>query len=130
MRNADVTESKTSQIINCKNPGSCAVIAVEDDPLLAMVIEIDLTSAGIHFCAASDGFQALDLIKSHHPKVLLLDVSIPGMSGFELIEVLNRTRRLVTSAACMSLFTPRTIFQRPRERAYNSAKRCFLQKRK
>ena len=77
------------QMQKCKNPGSCHVIVVEDDPLLTMVIEFDLTHAGIHFCNASNGLEALDLIKSHQLKVLLLDISIPGLSGFEVIEALR-----------------------------------------
>ncbi len=73
----------------CKNPNLCYVIAVEDDPLLKIVMELDLTKAGINFCSASDGHQAFELIKSHRPKVLLLDISLPGMSGFEIIEALR-----------------------------------------
>ncbi len=73
----------------CKNPGNCSVILVEDDRLLQMVLAIQLEATSINFCAASDGHQALALIRSHHPKVLLLDISLPGLSGFEIIEAIR-----------------------------------------
>jgi len=75
---------------SCKNPGSCPVIIVEDDLLLRKILTIQLEAAAIKFCAASDGHQALALIRSHHPKVLVLDISLPGLSGFEIIEILKQ----------------------------------------
>jgi CheY-like chemotaxis protein len=74
----------------CKNPGECFVVLVEDDVLLRMVLTIQLESTSINFCAASDGYEALALIRTHHPKVLLLDVSLPGLSGFEVVEAMRQ----------------------------------------
>jgi CheY-like chemotaxis protein len=50
---------------------------------------MQLEGAGIKFCAARDGFQALELIKSHRPKILILDISLPGLNGYELIEAIR-----------------------------------------
>ncbi len=78
----------------CKNPGNCDVILVEDDPTLKLVMGMQLKSEDINFCSCSDGYTALELIRSHHPRVLLLDVSLPGMSGFELVEKLRQDPEL------------------------------------
>jgi CheY-like chemotaxis protein len=74
----------------CKNPGCCSVILVEDDALLQVVLAMQLERAAINFCSASNGHQALALIKSHHPKVLILDISMPGLSGFEVVEAIRQ----------------------------------------
>lgn len=66
------------------------MVVVEDDLALRTVLSMQLAAAEINFCAASNGHQALALIKSHHPKVLLLDISMPGLSGFEIIEALKK----------------------------------------
>ena len=78
----------------CKNSGSCWVIVVEDDLLLRTVLAMQLEKAAINCCTASNGHQAMALIKSHHPKVLLLDISMPGLSGFEVIEAMRKDPNL------------------------------------
>ncbi len=74
----------------CKNPGNCKVVLVEDDPMLATVLAMQMKAAGINFCAASDGHRALNLIHLHRPRVLMLDLTIPGLNGFEIVESLRR----------------------------------------
>jgi len=74
----------------CKTPGQCDVVVIEDDKLLAMVLAMQLETAGINFCAGSDGHQALALMKAHHPKILLLDVTLPGLSGFDVVEAIRQ----------------------------------------
>lgn len=74
----------------CENPGNCKVVLVEDDPMLATVLAMQMQAAGINFCAASDGHQALSLIHLHCPQVLILDLTIPGLNGFEIVESLRR----------------------------------------
>lgn len=46
----------------------------------------------IDFIAAADGESALDLIEQYHPKVVLMDIGLPGISGIET------TRRIKTKA--------------------------------
>ncbi len=76
--------------LSCQNPGTCQVILIEDDPLLLVVLAMQLQNAGINFCSASNGYDALTLVKSHRPKILLLDVSIPGLTGFEVVDAIRR----------------------------------------
>jgi CheY-like chemotaxis protein len=82
-------EKIAGQSNQCKNPGDCRVILVEDDAMLALVLSSELETAGIKFCAATDGLEALELIRSHRPDVLLLDISMPGLNGFQLIEAIR-----------------------------------------
>jgi len=75
---------------SCKNPGSCSVLVVEDDFLLRKILTLQLEKAAINFCSASNGHEALTLIRAHHPKVLILDIAMPGLSGFEVIEAMKQ----------------------------------------
>jgi CheY-like chemotaxis protein len=82
-------EKIAGQSNQCKNPGDCRVILVEDDAMLALVLSSELETAGIKFCAATNGLEALELIRSHRPDLLLLDITMPGLSGYELIQVIR-----------------------------------------
>ncbi|MFA6212614.1 MAG: response regulator [Candidatus Obscuribacterales bacterium] len=73
----------------CSEPMNCKVILVEDDLLLQTVLGMQMRIAGIKFCAASEGNEALRMIRSHCPEVLVLDVSLPGLTGFEIVESLR-----------------------------------------
>ncbi len=73
----------------CEHPGNCNIVLVEDDEMLSMVMSMQLEAAGFNFCAAADGYQALSLIRSHKPKIVLLDVTMPGLNGFELIDIVR-----------------------------------------
>jgi len=73
----------------CQNPGNCKVLLIEDDNLLSIVLSMQLESAGFNFCTAANGHQALSLLRSHRPRVLVLDISLPGLTGFQLIEKLQ-----------------------------------------
>lgn len=62
---------------------------VEDDLLLLKVIGFQLKEAEIDFRAASEGHEALNLIRLHRPDVLILDLTIPGLNGFEIVKALH-----------------------------------------
>lgn len=80
-------DTATSEL--CSEPMNCKVVLVEDDLLLQTVLAVQMRVAGIKFCAASEGNQALRMIRSHCPEVLVLDLSLPGLSGFEIVESLR-----------------------------------------
>jgi DNA-binding NarL/FixJ family response regulator len=49
-----------------------------------------LTAEGFDVAAeAADGEEALDAVREHRPDVVLLDVQLPGMDGFEIAELLS-----------------------------------------
>jgi two-component system, cell cycle response regulator DivK len=47
---------------------------------------------GLRATSASNGTQALDLVRAHVPDVLVLDVGMPGMSGWEVLRALKKDR--------------------------------------
>lgn len=68
------------------------IVLVEDDELLAIAIKTELVSNGFIVQHASDGLEALNLIEQTNPDLLLLDVSVPQLNAFGIVERLRNTR--------------------------------------
>jgi len=62
------------------------VVIIEDDTNLRETLEYIFRAEHIRAMAAADGMAGLALIRKHRPKVVLLDMYLPHMSGFELID--------------------------------------------
>lgn len=61
-----------------------AVLVVDDDPLNLSVMHTALNSAGYMTYAANSGYQALNMTSDIKPDLVLLDVVMPGIDGFEV----------------------------------------------
>ena len=66
------------------------VLLVEDDPVLTRVLRDNLTYEGFDVTSVADGLQAQSLERELSPDLVLLDVNLPGCSGFELCELWRR----------------------------------------
>lgn len=66
------------------------LLLVEDEPDTRSLLAQIFTLRGFHVRSAEDGFAALHLIRSSVPDILLSDLNMPGMSGFELLSVVRR----------------------------------------
>jgi DNA-binding response OmpR family regulator len=62
------------------------VLLVEDDPVLTRVLRDNLTFEGFDVRSAADGNQAQALARDFAPDLVLLDVNLPGQSGFDVCE--------------------------------------------
>ena len=65
------------------------VLIVEDDPALGRVIELVLRDAGYAVVSATDGREALDRVEEGLPGVVLLDMKMPVMDGWEFASELR-----------------------------------------
>ena len=70
------------------------VLLVDDEPAILKVLSIKLRISGYDVVTASSGKEALDVISSAYPDVMLLDVVMPGMDGFEVLEKLRTSSEL------------------------------------
>lgn len=66
------------------------VLVVDDSPLNLKLMRAILTAAGYQVSEALSGETALELMRSEKPAAMLLDVSMPGMTGFEVCELIRR----------------------------------------
>ena len=69
------------------------ILLVEDSPISQTVLRDMLEGLGHHVTLASNGRQALTMAKSEKPDLILLDVLMPGMDGFELSKKLKEDQR-------------------------------------
>ena len=73
--------------------GAKTVLVVEDDESISMGLEMNLTAEGYHVLVAADGEEGLDLARKGEIDLLILDVMLPRLNGFELLRVLRNERR-------------------------------------
>src|SRR5262249_54679477 len=62
------------------------ILCIEDDDETAALIAEELTERGFEVSVARDGRAGFAAILKHDPDLVLSDISMPGMSGFELLE--------------------------------------------
>jgi CheY-like chemotaxis protein len=81
-----------------KSPENNTDIAVvEDDAFTLKAIEEKFRISGIKPITFADGISALEYLKNHNPKVVLLDIMLPGMNGLDVLEALRKEGRLKDS---------------------------------
>lgn len=69
-------------------------LVVEDDDMAAELIRAQLAAEGIEVLRARSAEAALDLAAVHRPDLFTVDILLPGMDGWELLERLKRDERL------------------------------------
>ena len=70
---------------NSFNSGKDATVLVcDDDPTYLLLMEETLSSDNLDVITAGNGVEALKLFLSHEPDIVLLDVHMPMLSGFEV----------------------------------------------
>lgn len=65
------------------------VLVADDEPNIVLSLEFLMEQAGFEVVTAEDGEQALARVNDAHPDLLLLDISLPGISGFDVLEQLR-----------------------------------------
>jgi PAS domain S-box-containing protein len=65
------------------------VLLIDDEPANLAVLSVYLEGAGLHVLVARDGESGLDQARYAQPDLILLDVSLPGMDGFEICRCLK-----------------------------------------
>lgn len=70
------------------------ILVVDDVPANIKLLEAKLTSEYYDVIPASDGFEAIAKAKAHKPDLILLDVMMPGMDGFETCTKLKKDAEL------------------------------------
>jgi len=66
------------------------LLVVEDDPAMLIAFQDVLKGAGFEVLSASNGEAALELLGHTQPALILSDISMPIMDGYELFEAVRR----------------------------------------
>jgi DNA-binding response OmpR family regulator len=72
------------------------ILVVEDDPSLSLVLKITLQAYGFDVQCAHTGAQALTLIEQSCPTLIMLDVTLPDMDAFQIVQRLRGDIRFAT----------------------------------
>ncbi len=67
------------------------ILLVEDDDALANVYMIRLEAEGFEIRRVANGEDALAVAQEYHPDLILLDVMMPKVSGFDVLDILRNT---------------------------------------
>ncbi|MCA1772067.1 MAG: response regulator [Halomonas sp.] len=67
------------------------VLVVDDEPNILISLEFLMQQAGFDVVTAEDGEQALAHVQQTKPDLVLLDISLPGISGFDVLERLRQS---------------------------------------
>ncbi len=79
-------------LTNCRKAGAkVRVLVVDDDPYIAELIAVgfNLQWREIEVLGAQDGKTALDMVEQKHPDMVLLDITLPGINGYETLRQLR-----------------------------------------
>jgi CheY-like chemotaxis protein len=69
------------------------VLLIDDDDALRLLCSVSLRALGIEVIEAENGERGLELVRRERPDLVLLDVSMPGLDGFEVGEIVRRHRK-------------------------------------
>jgi two-component system OmpR family response regulator len=70
------------------------IMIVDDEPGVRALLNDTLRIAGFETVEATDGMSALTLLRTHKPDLLVIDINMPLMDGFELVERLRTNNDL------------------------------------
>lgn len=65
------------------------ILIADDEPDILEILDFNLTAEGYQVVKAFNGNEALDLAKSFDPDLIILDVMMPGKTGFEVCKILR-----------------------------------------
>ena len=68
------------------------ILIADDEPDILEIINFNLSAEGYQVISAINGNQALELAKLHKPDLIILDVMMPGKTGFEVCKLLRSSK--------------------------------------
>lgn len=77
---------------NNKNKSSKKIIIIEDELILAEALKERLTNSGYDIFVAYNGEDGLDRIKKNKPDLLILDILLPGINGYDVMRKLQEEK--------------------------------------
>ena len=90
------------------------VVAIDDDPLAIELVRASLEPEGWTVLGAATGQEGLALIREQQPSAVLLDLLMPGMDGFEVVEALRADPD--TKSVPVVILTSKSMTQQDKER--------------
>lgn len=77
------------------------VLVVDDEEHIQELIRFNLENNSLKVICSGNGIEALNLIKSEKPDIVLLDLMLPGMDGYEVIKEIRRNNEISSTPVIM-----------------------------
>lgn len=77
------------------------IVGVDDDPKSLVLLKRIVESGGYSFVGVSSGKELLEVLKTKKPRIILMDIMMPGMNGFEAS---LRVRTRFPNLACAIIY--------------------------
>jgi two-component system phosphate regulon response regulator PhoB len=77
------------------------LLIVDDEDGLRSLVRMTLDSEGYQILEAQEGGHALELARAHHPDLVLLDVMLPDLSGFEICRQIKSDPLMASTTVLM-----------------------------
>ena len=70
------------------------ILIIEDDDFFRDTVAKRLEQEGFEVFAAGNSKEALEILETKNPNIVLLDIILPGMDGFELLSLIKKTESI------------------------------------
>lgn len=104
---------------NLSNLEGLKVMVVDDSKTIRRTAETLLTGAGCDVLTASDGFEALGKVVEYRPDVILIDIMMPRLDGYQTCAIIKNNRTFNKTAVIM-LSSKDGLFDKARGRIVGS----------
>lgn len=71
------------------------ILIIEDDREISGLLEIHLKDLGFRILKAFDGLKGLDIIKTHSIDLIILDIILPGLNGFDICKEIRKMDKYI-----------------------------------
>jgi len=82
------------------------LLFIDDEPLSRELFQSSLSAKGYEVCVAKDGFAALAQMRGALPDLIVTDLKMPNMSGFEFLSIMHRRFPQIPTIAVSGEFEP------------------------
>src|SRR5579883_658623 len=106
-------------------PGQTTILVADDSVFIRQSLSYSLTQVGYQVVEAHDGMEALEKLLALHPAVLILDIEMPNLNGYDLLNILPAYPELADIKILM--LTSRSS-EKHRERARELGAHAYLTK--
>ncbi|MBF0238443.1 MAG: SpoIIE family protein phosphatase [SAR324 cluster bacterium] len=93
--------SKTILVVDDEPQNSKTILVVDDEPVNIQVLKNQLRLHNYRILVATDGMQALEMLKDHTPDLILLDVMMPRLNGYEVCKIIRENHSAITMPVIM-----------------------------
>lgn len=101
------------------------VLVVDDEPDVLLLCRLNLQQRGHQLLEAAEGSTALEIARELHPDVIVLDLMLPGISGYDVLDALQRDPE--TADIPVLVLTAKSL-RADRERSHGLGASAFLTK--